>query len=92
MESKHNEWKDLQIFTVTIVAMIFSSAVVEAASISESNIEERLLKVRKHIQQRGEEFIDSYCTVSSRQDYLEGKDIFLGASAMSPPPPPPWNK
>ncbi|UKO99142.1 hypothetical protein [Nostoc sp. UHCC 0870] len=79
METKQDEWKVLQLFTVSVVAIIFSSALsnsalVKAASVSELTIEERLVKVRKHIQQRGDELIDSYCTVSSRQDDLEVKE------------------
>ncbi|MBD2361261.1 hypothetical protein H6G36_08720 [Anabaena minutissima FACHB-250] len=89
METKHDEWKVLQLFTVLVVAIIFSSAlsnsaVVEAAGISELTIEERLVKVRKHIQQRSEELTDSYFTVSSRPDYLKSKDTILIAWGKTP--------
>ncbi|MEA5563886.1 hypothetical protein [Anabaena sp. UHCC 0399] len=82
MKTKHYKFKVLPLFTVSVVAMIFSSvlsnsAVVEAASISELTIEERLVRVRKHIQQGGEELIDSYCPVSSQQDDLDAKNILL---------------
>lgn len=59
MKTKHDEWKVLQLFTATVVATVITSALsnfalVNAVTISESTIEERLAKVREHIKQTEE--------------------------------------
>ena len=69
MEPKHNEWKILQLFTVSVVAAIVSSALsnaalVEAAPISEPKIEDRLAAV-KSLKNRGESMTDSFYNMSS---------------------------
>ncbi|OCQ99044.1 hypothetical protein BCD64_23715 [Nostoc sp. MBR 210] len=73
MKIKHDEWKVLQLFTATVVATVMSSALsnfalVNAVTISESTIEERLAKVREHIKQTGETLNHTSETLLSQTD------------------------
>ncbi len=86
METKHNDWKVLQLFTAAVIAGIVSSALlnaaapVQAATISKLTIEERLAMVREQLKQRGEELTDPSHPLSSSQENpeTEDRDTVLG--------------
>jgi hypothetical protein len=73
MDTKHNDWKVLQLFTTAVVAAIVSSALsnatlVQAATTSEPTTEERLVRVREYLKQREGELRYPSHTVFSPQD------------------------
>ena len=80
MGTKHNDWKVLRLFTAVVIAGIVSSALlnaaasVQATTISELTIEERLARVRENLKQRGEELTDPSHPLSSLQENLETED------------------
>jgi hypothetical protein len=60
MSLKRNDWKVLKIFTVAVIAAIFSASLskavaVQAQALSELTIEERLAKVRERLKQTAEQ-------------------------------------
>ncbi len=80
METKHNDWKVLQLFTAAVIAGIVSSALlnavasVQAATISKLTIEERLAMVREQLKQRGEKLTNPSYPLSLSQENLETED------------------
>ena len=76
MNSKRNDWKVLKIFTLAVIAAIFSASlskavVVQASAMSERTIEQRLAKVRESLKQIEEQSERESDTISSLQISLE---------------------
>lgn len=80
MKTKHNDWNILPLFTAAVIAGIISSALlnaaasVQATTISELTIEERLARVRENLKQRGGELTEPSHPLSSSQENLETED------------------
>ncbi len=89
METKHNDWKVLQLFTLAVIATIINSALfnianVQAATISKPTVEERLATVREYLKQRGEILTNPSNSLFSLQEnpQTENSDAVLSQ----------WNK
>lgn len=80
MEIKHNKCKLLELFTVVVVAAVISSVfskatVVEASSISELTIEDRLTRVREQLKHRSQLFTNESPVVPSSQASQETEEM-----------------
>ena len=87
MKTQHNDWKILQLFTIAFIAAIISSALfnaalAQAATTSETTLEERLAMVREYFQQREEILTDKSNSLSLPQENsdTEGWDVTLSQS------------